>query len=117
MWYNGRAMFEIRTYQTADGSRPYDEWLSGLDAVAARRVRARVARIGIGAFGDSKMLADAGGVCELRLKFGPGYRVYYGKDGATIVLLLCGGNKSTQKRDVAKAAGYWKEYRERKVES
>ena len=108
-------MFEIRTYQTADGSRPYDEWLLGLDAVARKRVRDRVARISLGAFGDCKTLSDAGGMCELRLKFGPGSRVYYGKDGATIVLLLCGGDKATQKRDVAKAAGYWKEYRERKV--
>ncbi len=108
-------MFEIRIYQTATGNRPYDEWLSGLDVVSSKRVRDRIARVSLGAFGDSKMLADAGGVCELRLKFGPGYRVYYGKDGATIVLLLCGGDKSTQKRDVAKAAEYWKEYRERKV--
>jgi putative addiction module killer protein len=74
------------------------------------RVQARVFRFETGNLGDHKTVG--GGVCEARLDFGPGYRIYFGCDGATIVLLLLGGDKSSQSRDIARAKFYWKEYQE-----
>jgi len=71
-------------------------------------VRARLNRIRLGNFGDCKSVG--GGVGELRIDFGPGYRVYYGRDGALVVVLLCGGTKGTQARDVLRAKGYWRKY-------
>ena len=86
-----------------------------LDTVRDRRVReriqARLTSVRAGNFGDRKSVGD--GVWELRLAFGPGYRIYYGEAGNTIVLILCGGDKSSQKRDIERAKNYWKEYKER----
>jgi len=65
----------------------------------------------LGNLGNSKSVGE--GVCELKIDFGPGYRVYFGQLGSTIVLLLCGGDKSTQEQDIRKAYEYWKEYGER----
>jgi len=71
-------------------------------------VRARLNRIRLGNFGDCKSVG--GGVGELRIDFGPGYRVYYGRDGALGVVFFCGGTKGTQARDVLRAKGYWRKY-------
>ncbi len=71
-------------------------------------VRARLNRIRLGNFGDCKSVG--GGVEELRIDFGPGYRVYYGREGSLVVVLLCGGDKRTQARDILTAQKYWKEY-------
>jgi putative addiction module killer protein len=71
-------------------------------------VRARLNRIRLGNFGDCKSVG--GGVVELRIDFGPGYRVYFGRDGRLVVVLLCGGDKRTQARDILRAREYWKEY-------
>jgi putative addiction module killer protein len=62
--------------------------------------------------GDWRSVGD--GVCELRIDYGPGYRVYYGQDGEALILLLCGGDKRTQAKDIEKAHGYWKDYKARK---
>jgi putative addiction module killer protein len=66
----------------------------------------------LGNFGDSKIIKGGDGIWELRINFGPGYRVYFGKKGTTIIILLLGGNKGTQERDIIKAKKYWLEYKE-----
>ncbi|MDR1412702.1 MAG: type II toxin-antitoxin system RelE/ParE family toxin [Actinomycetes bacterium] len=88
----------MRTYKTA----AYNKWLSGLkDADARRRILVRVRRLELGNTGDSKALGA--GLNELRIDYGPGYRVYYGWHGCELVLLLAGGDKSSQNRDVVRA--------------
>lgn len=103
---------EVRRYQTADGKSPLTDWLDRLrDGQARARIIARLDRLQAGLFGDWKSVG--GGVSELRIDHGPGYRVYYGQEGATLVLLLCGGDKDTQTKDIEKAHGYWKDYKAR----
>ena len=93
----------------AAAKEPFSDWLRGLrDAQARRRVLRRLLRVESGNYGDCRSLKD--GVLELRFVFGPGYRVYFGEDGDTIVVLLCGGDKSSQVQDIARAKEYWKEY-------
>jgi len=104
--------FELQQYETAGGKVPFEEWILSLDAVTAARIDRRLRRIENGNFGDCKALK--GGINELRMAFGPGYRAYYGIDGKTVVLLLTGGDKSTQKSDIAKAKRYWQDYLNRK---
>jgi putative addiction module killer protein len=83
-----------------------------MDDVSLRgRVVARLDRLGAGLLGDWKSVGS--GVCELRIHAGRGYRVYYARDGAAIILLLCGGDKSTQQRDIGRAHAYWKDYQAR----
>ncbi len=95
-------MIELRTYVASDGRSPFDDWLVGLRDVAVRaRVRARLARVQAGNFGDCKSLRD--GVMELRIDFGPGYRVYFSRQGPVLVLLLCGSDKSDQDRAIRQA--------------
>jgi putative addiction module killer protein len=78
------------------------DWLDGLrDAVAVKRIKQRLARVQIGLFGDAKSVGD--GVSELRVDHGPGYRVYFARRGDVVVILLCGGDKGSQKRDIARA--------------
>jgi putative addiction module killer protein len=86
------------------------EWLDSLDRKMRERVLSRVGRLKWGQFGDFKALD--GGLYELRLFFGPGYRIYFGADGGTLILLLTGGDKSTQKKDIKTARNYWKTYLE-----
>ena len=104
--------FELQQYVTADGRVPFEEWTNSLDAVTAARVTRRLMRVENGNFGDCKSVK--GGVNELRMAFGPGYRAYYGLDGRTLVLLLIGGDKKTQRADIAKAKTYWADYLTRK---
>lgn len=105
-------MLEVRRYTTASGVDPIGRWLEGLrDRQAVARVLTRVDRLERGLFGDCKPCG--GGVWELRVDWGPGYRVYYARSGATIILLLCGGDKTTQRADILKAQGYWNDYTER----
>lgn len=104
---------EVLEYLTEDGRSPFKDWLDRLRDLEARvRVRARINRVRVGNFGDSHALG--GGVSELRIDYGPGYRVYFGRQGSTVVLLLCGGDKRTQSRDIALAQSYWAEYQRRK---
>ena len=103
---------ELRTYATSDGREPFTEWLHALADMRARaRIRARLARIEAGNMGDCKPLRD--GVQELRIDHGPGYRVYYAKAGARIVLLLVGGDKRRQQQDIETALTYWQDWQER----
>ena len=106
-------MFEIRRYRTAAGEEPFTEWLSDLpDRQARARILARLERLEVGNFGDAKFLRD--GVHEIRIDWGPGYRVYYGRDGRTVIVLLCGGDKRKQGADIKRAVELWQEYASRK---
>jgi putative addiction module killer protein len=105
-------MVEVRQYQTAEGRRPLTEWLDGLrDGAARSRIVARLDRLTAGLRGDWKSVG--GGVYELRIDHGPGYPVYYGQEGNTLILLLCGGDKRTQAKDIEQAHAYWKDYKTR----
>lgn len=105
--------YEILKYLTEKGKEPYSEWINSFkDKTIKARISKRILSIGDGNFGDHKYLSD--GVYELRCHFGSGYRIYYGKDGDKIILLLCGGDKSTQVKDVIKAKEYWQDYLEDK---
>jgi len=103
--------FEIREY-AENGRSPFAEWFDGLDAVTAARVDRYVRRLEAGSFGAAKALRD--GVFELRLDFGPGYRVYYGREGRSIIILLGGGSKRRQGTDIAAAVERWKRYKQAK---
>ncbi len=100
---------EIREYRTEEGKTPFGEWFESLKDVRTQaRIDARLNRLRCGQFGDAK--AVGGGVHELRLDFGPGYRVYFGQSGRVLIILLCGGDKRTQARDIARAQAYWASY-------
>lgn len=106
-------MFEIRRYRTASGDEPFTDWLSDLpDRQARARILARLERLEVGNLGDCKFLRH--GVSELRVDWGPGYRVYFGRDGRTVIVLLCGGDKRKQDADIKRAAELWQEYTNRK---
>ncbi len=103
--------YKLREY--IEGSKSYfAEWFDSLDAFAAARVDRYVRRMEQGNLGDSKGVGE--GVHELRIDFGPGYRIYYGIDHNTIIILLGGGSKKHQSRDIAKAIQSWKSYKNRK---
>jgi putative addiction module killer protein len=101
---------EIKVYINDSGRKPYDDWFASLPMHVQIVVANRIDRVEQGNFGDTKPVGD--GVNELRIDFGPGYRVYYGLDGRTVVLLLCGGDKKTQARDITQAKRYWNDYKE-----
>ena len=106
------ATIEIKAYQDTTGGTPYADWLDSLtDKKTKARVVARVNRMAAGNFGDCKPLRD--GVQELKIDFGPGYRVYLSKQGPVLVLLLCGGDKSDQSRDIERAIAYLKDWKQR----
>jgi len=99
-------------YQTASRRIPYREWVDAMkDKDGQAVVLARVNRLACGSFGDWRSVG--GGVSELRIDYGPGYRVYFGRKGKTVVILLCGGDKGSQKTDIKTAKEYWKDYEER----
>ena len=103
---------DVRHYLTLTGADPFQSWLDRLMDLKARvAILRRVDRLSADNFGDHKYLKD--GVWELRVDVGPGYRVYYGQHGRTLVLLLCAGSKRTQVSDIAKAVGYWTDYQRR----
>lgn len=100
----------VIVYRDPAGAEPFTDWLHSLrDSRTRRRILQRLFRLESGNFGDCKPVG--GGVSELRLFFGPGYRVYFGRDRGSIVVLLCGGDKSSQRRDIRQAQAYWKEYK------
>ncbi len=103
---------EIDYYKTEHGTAPFKEWLEELRDVNGRaKIRVRLDRVRLGNFGDHKHIDD--GVWELRIDYGPGYRIYFAKEENRIILLLMGGIKGSQKRDIAQAAGYLHDYRRR----
>ena len=104
--------YSVVQYVTSLGKVPYQDWLRRLkDKTAKASVIRRILRIELGDLGDHKRVGD--GVSELRIDVGPGYRVYFGSVGKTVVVLLLGGNKSSQERDIERAKRYWKDHQER----
>ena len=105
-------MAEIREYVDSRGRNPFRRWYTGLDPAAAARVRNALARIRSGNLSSLKGLG--GGLLEFRLHFGPGYRIYLGREGDSLVILLAGGTKARQQQDIKKARELWRDYRRRK---
>jgi putative addiction module killer protein len=103
---------QLLEYITKDGDNPFHEWLISLkDRSARARIRVRLNRIRLGNFGDCKSVGK--GVSELRVDYGPGYRVYYGQSKAAIVILLCGGSKKSQSNDIQSAQEYGADFQRR----
>jgi len=109
LWYSILWMqYELEIYVLENGKSPFESWLQSLDSKFQNRIMMRLDRIQLGNFGDHKSVG--GGVSELRFFFGSGYRVYYGIDGDRIVLLLTGGDKKSQNKDITKAQEYWEKH-------
>jgi putative addiction module killer protein len=104
----------IREYVDSRGRSPFARWFRGLDAGAAAKVTVALSRIETGNLANVKGVGT--GVLEYRIDWGPGYRVYFGADGETLVILLAGGTKRRQQRDIAVAQERWADYRRRKRE-
>ena len=105
-------MIEVREYVDSEGRSPFARWFDGLNARAAAKVVTALVRIEHGNLSNTKSVGT--GVSECRTDFGPGYRVYFGKDGDTLIILLGGGTKKRQQRDMEAARAFWREYRRRK---
>jgi len=106
---------QVDIYLDKNGKAPFSSWINGLADVKGRaKIRARIARLRLGNMGDCEPVGD--GVSELRIHYGPGYRVYFGQDGNKIVVLILGGSKRTQKKDIKAAKILWKDYKERENE-
>lgn len=102
----------IIVYKTQTDEEPFTEWLFSLrDKIIRQRIETRIDRIRQGNYGDHKRFH---GIIELRLDFGKGYRLYCGEDGHTLIVLLMGGDKSSQNKDINKALEYWRDYHEQK---
>jgi putative addiction module killer protein len=105
-------VIEIRHYVSRAGKDIFDDWLRDLaDARAQAKIAVRINRVAAGNFGDCKALRQ--GLSELRIDWGPGYRIYYALTGRDCVLLLCGGDKRKQSADIERALGYLKDYKAR----
>jgi putative addiction module killer protein len=103
---------EIRIYSDSQNRQPLTQWLADLKDIRARaQIRARLARVGAGNLGDCKPLRD--GVQELKINYGPGYRVYLSRQGPVMVLLLCGSDKSDQSRAINQAIDYLNDWKQR----
>ena len=102
--------FHVQEYLTADGTSPYRDWLESLDRPIRARVQARVFRFELGNLGDHKSVGD--GIWEARLTFGPGYRIYFARHEETVVLLLVGGDKGSQTKDIREARRHWLDFLE-----
>jgi putative addiction module killer protein len=102
--------FQIEAYETDTGKQPYEEWEYRLSEKDRAIVRTRLARIRRGNWGDCKSIKGSNGIYEFRINFGSGYRIYYGMKEKKVILLLCGGNKGTQKKDIQRAKVFWDDY-------
>ena len=100
---------EINYYVTIDGEEPFIRWLDGLiDKRARAKIRTKIDRVSLGNLGDHESVGK--GVVELKVDYGPGYRIYCGLEGQTLVVLLCGGDKDSQDKDIKQAQEYWLDY-------
>ena len=105
-------MIIIKEYIDSKNRSPYAKWFNRLNVSAAARVATTLIRMEQGNLSNTKRLG--GGVLESRIDFGPGYRIYFGRDGDSIVILLGGGTKKRQQNDIENAQALWKEYKRRK---
>jgi putative addiction module killer protein len=101
-------------YTRTDGTSPFSEWFNALDATTAIKITTAVTRMENGNYSNSKPVGD--GVHECKIDFGPGFRVYFAMDGNILIILLLGGSKRTQKKDILRAKEYWLDYKKRKIE-
>ena len=100
---------KVIVYQTENGREPFTDWLNGLrDPKGRRAILRRIGRLESGLFGDCSPVGE--GVSELRIFTGPGYRVYFGEQDGKLVILLCGGDKGSQSKDIKAAKEFWQEY-------
>ncbi len=106
------SILELRYYLASNGGNPFEEWFAGLDAQAAAKVVVALARLEQGNLSNVKAVGE--GVLEYRINWGPGYRVYFRRDGDTLVILLTGGAKQRQQKDIETAKASWTEYRRRR---
>ncbi len=97
------SLLKLITYTISTGKQPFTSWLNDLDVKEQAK---------LGNFGDCKLIKDGEGILELRIDYGPGYRVYFGKKGMTIIVLLIGGDKKSQNKDITKAKQYWRTFKE-----
>ena len=105
-------MLDLRYFLASDGGSPFEEWFASLNAQAAAKVAVALARLEQGNLSNAKGVGD--GVLEYRIDWGPGYRVYFGRDGDVLVILLTGGTKQRQQRDIETAKTSWSDYKRRK---
>ncbi len=105
-------MIELRYYLAVGGKSPFEDWFSSLDAKAAAKVAVALARLEQGNLSNAKGVGD--GVLEYRIDWGPGYRVYFGRDGDLLIILLTGGTKKRQQNDIDAAKVNWADYKRRK---
>lgn len=105
-------MIEAREYIDEEGRSPFGRWFNGLNAIAAAKVRTALARMESGNLSNVKSLG--GGLLEYRIQTGPGFRIYFGREGDRLIILLGGGTKRGQRRDIKRAQFLWQEYQERK---
>lgn len=105
-------MFEVVVYQGRNGTEPFTEWHANLDPQASARIDTAVRRIAEGNLGDAKGVGS--GVLERRIEWGPGYRIYFGRDGERLIVLLGGGTKKRQQKDIERAQGCWLDYKRRR---
>lgn len=107
-------MAEVREYVDGGGRSPFGRWFNSLDSASAAKVSAAIARMESGNLADVRSLG--GGLLERRIHAGPGYRIYFGREGDSLVILLGGGTKARQHQDIKDARRFWREYRRRKHE-
>ena len=103
---------EVSFLALTNGKSPFLDWEKKLDKAVRGAARIRINRLRLGNFGDCKAIKGATGLFELRLYLGPGYRIYFGKAKETLVIILCGGDKGTQERDIHRAKEYWELYKD-----
>ena len=105
-------MFELHYYLTSEGQSPFASWFDGLDVLAAAKVSAALVRLEQGNTSNTKSVGE--GVLEYRINWGPSYRIYLGRDGDTLVILLTGGTKRRQHSDIERAKEFWSDYKRRR---
>jgi len=105
-------MTDVREYLDAEGRSPYGIWFDRLNAPAAAKVATALTRLAGGNFSNVKGVGS--GLFEYRIDFGPGFRVYFGKDGERLIIVLGGGTKKRQQRDIETARAHWQDYKRRK---
>lgn len=104
---------QTRYYVSREGVSPFEKWLIELNSIAAAKITKAIYKLELGNF--SNVEGVGGGVFEQKIDFGPGYRVYFGKDGDAIIILLLGGTKKRQSKDIMRAISFWQDYKKRKL--
>lgn len=103
-------MYELFIYETSEHEFPFEIWLNDVrDLKTQAIIRAKLDRLRLGLFGNTKSVSS--GVFELKVDYGPGYRIYFGLAGQLVILLLWGGSKKTQASDIERASTYWQNYK------